>query len=237
MDIDPGHRAKDVHDDGALRPSDRSADRDTEAPRPLHRALTHPHRESRARFAEPCRRPASQRRMSKDVSAARRAARWGDLPPTRPGRCPDGASMSSMTSGSGAGSILIPATVERGALRASAGRPPGRSGSGRGTSRPGMTHVGDAVRRHRVGRLVLLDADAASAKVGEGRRDVRDAPGHLGLRIRGAERAGRHDELRSAPQRNTMPSPHPHARCPAPGCRDRRSGWRRGSIDNGSKTG
>jgi hypothetical protein len=60
-----------------------------------------------------------------------------------------------------------------------------------------VTHVGDAVRCDRVGSLVFLDADTPSPEVAEGRSDVWNAPGHLGLGIGGADRAERHDQLRT----------------------------------------
>jgi hypothetical protein len=49
--------------------------------------------------------------------------------------------------------------------------------------RPGMAHVGDAVSRDRVGRLVLLDPHAAAAQLVDRGMDIRDTPRHLGLGV------------------------------------------------------
>ena len=61
-----------------------------------------------------------------------------------------------------------------------------------------MAHVGDPVVGNGIRCLVLLDADAASAKVVDGGADVRNAPRQLGLGVRGADRAEGHRQLRSA---------------------------------------
>ena len=43
------------------------------------------------------------------------------------------------------------------------------------------------------GASSFLDADTASPQVDEGRSDIRNAPGHLGLGVGGADRAERDD--------------------------------------------
>src|SRR4030095_10812873 len=66
-------------------------------------------------------------------------------------------------------------------------------------SGPGMAHVGDAVGRDRVGRLVLLDPDTSAAQFVDRRMDIRDTPRHLGLRVPGPDRALGDDDLGAAP--------------------------------------
>ena len=61
-----------------------------------------------------------------------------------------------------------------------------------------MAHVRDPVDGHGIGRLVLLDPHPHGPELGDGGVDVRDAPGHLGLGVLGADGALRHDELRAA---------------------------------------
>jgi len=64
--------------------------------------------------------------------------------------------------------------------------------------RPGEAHVGDSVGvRDRVGGVVRLDPDAASAEIGELQLEVGDSPGELGLGVGGPRRAERHRQLRA----------------------------------------
>jgi hypothetical protein len=60
-----------------------------------------------------------------------------------------------------------------------------------------MAHVGDAVHCYRVGRDVFLDPHPATPQVAESLVNVRHPPHHLCLRVRRADCAAAHDELRS----------------------------------------
>ena len=79
-----------------------------------------------------------------------------------------------------------------------------------------MTHVRDAVDGDGIGRLVLLDPDAAGAEVVDGGPDVRDAPGDLGLGVGGADRAQRDRDCVPPPQRKTIRSPSSSRRISSP---------------------
>ena len=76
----------------------------------------------------------------------------------------------------------------------------------------------------RVGRLVLLDPDAARAELVDRGVDVGHAPGHLGLRVGGPDRAQRDRQLGPAAAAEDDPVAGVLAqRSRARGCRGRRS--------------